>query len=166
MSVLLWGPSGCGKTEVGRVLAQRMNIAFVDADALHPRANVMKMARGDALDDIDRMPWLARVAEQLIAWRAGGRRGVVACSALRLDYRDILRGADPALTAVYLQITREIARKRLATRSGHFMPVALIDSQFETLQPPHSAEDCLVIHSTGGVEEGARLIHEAILQQY
>ena len=166
MSVLLWGPCGCGKTEVGRALAHRTGVAFVDADALHPRANVIKMGRGDALDDADRMPWLARVAEQLVAWRAGDTRGVVACSALKLDYRDILRAADPALTAVYLRISREIARERLETRSGHFMPVSLIDSQFEALQPPHFDEACLVIDSTDGVEEGARLIHEAIRQQH
>lgn len=166
MSVLVWGPSGCGKTEVGRRLAQLMDVAFVDADSLHSPANLVKMARGNALDDADRAPWLGRVVAQLTDWRATGLRGVIACSALKLDYRDMLRAADPALAAVYLRITPAIARERVKSRNGHFMPVALIQSQFETLQPPTLDEPCLIIDSTGGVEEDARLIHEAICQQH
>lgn len=163
MTVLIWGVSGCGKTEVGRTLARLSSAVFVDADDLHPPESIAKMARGEPLDDADRAPWLARAAAQLACWRDERRAGVMACSALRRAYRDTLRAADPDLRAVLLRITPDLARGRLSRRTGHFMPVALVDSQFATLERPAPDERCLIIESTGGIDHDARRI-DALLR--
>jgi gluconokinase len=133
MLVTVMGVSGCGKTTVGAALAQRLRVSFVDADDLHPPANVAKMSAGTPLDDADRLPWLRAVG----AWLAehAGSGGVTSCSALRRSYRDILREVAPEQVFVHLAGDREVIARRVAGRPGHFMPVALVDSQFATLEP-------------------------------
>ncbi|CAN5124393.1 gluconokinase [soil metagenome] len=128
------GVSGSGKTVVGESLAARLGIRFVDADALHPAANVAKMAAGHPLTDDDRWPWLDAVGAVL----AGGPV-VVACSALKLAYRDRLRQAAPDLALVYLSAPRDVLVERMTHRT-HFMPVTLLDSQLATLEPPTADE--------------------------
>lgn len=133
------GVSGCGKTAVGTLLANRLSATFIDGDDLHPPENVRKMAAGIALDDGDRRPWLDQIAEKLSASRQSGGTLVVACSALRESYRERLRRGDPALHLVWLHGPSDLLRERLAGRSGHYMPPALLDSQLATLEPPHDA---------------------------
>jgi gluconokinase len=130
------GVSGAGKSTVGAALAQRLGVPFMDADALHPPANVAKMAAGEPLDDDDRYPWLETVGE----WLAGHPAGVVSCSALKRQYRDQLRAACPRVEFLHLSGSAEMIGRRLAGRPAHFMPAALLRSQFETLEPLGAAE--------------------------
>lgn len=141
LRLVLMGVSGCGKSSVGMALADRLGIAFVDGDDLHPAANVAKMRAGIALTDDDRWPWLDRVAAVL----AQDAPVIVACSALRRAYRDRLReGVGAPLSIVYLAGSRQTIAARMAARSGHFMPTALLDSQFATLEPPDRAEALVI----------------------
>lgn len=143
------GVSGSGKTTIGRDLAARLGWEFLEGDALHPPANVTKMAAGTALEDADRWPWLRAIAACIGAWRARGASGVVACSALKRSYRDILIGARPDVRLIYLQGSRDVIAARLAARQGHFMPPALLDSQFRTLEEPGADENPIAV-SIGG----------------
>jgi carbohydrate kinase (thermoresistant glucokinase family) len=126
------GVSGSGKSTVGTALAQRLGVPFADADTLHPPANIAKMATGDPLDDDERYPWLERVGEWLASHRDGG---VVSCSALKRKYRDQLRAHCPEVEFLHLGGSPELIGSRLAARTGHFMPAALLRSQFDTLEP-------------------------------
>lgn len=126
------GVSGSGKSTVGAALARRLAVPFVDADTLHPPANIAKMTAGEPLDDDDRRPWLERVGE----WLADHRDGAVAsCSALKRKYRDQLRAHCPEIEFLHLAGSPELIGGRLAARSGHFMPAALLRSQFDALEP-------------------------------
>lgn len=133
------GVSGCGKSTVGSLLAARLGLAFVDADSLHPASNVAKMARGIALTDDDRWPWLDAVAAELSAGSV-----VVACSALRRRYRDRIRLAAPALHLVYLRGDALLVLDRMTGRE-HFMPPSLLASQLTTLEPPAPDEAAVVV---------------------
>lgn len=124
------GVSGCGKSSLGAALAAALALPFTDADDLHPAANRAKMAAGQPLTDADRWPWLQAVGAVL----AGGA-GVVACSALRRTYRDRLREAAGPVQFLHLVAPRKVIAQRLAARRGHFMPLALLDSQLATLEP-------------------------------
>lgn len=126
------GVSGSGKSTVGAALAQRFSVPFVDADALHPPASIAKMAAGEPLTDDDRYPWLEDVGEWLADHRDGG---VVSCSALKRKYRDQLRAHCPSLKFLHLNGSPELIGARLAARRGHFMPRALLQSQFDDLEP-------------------------------
>lgn len=142
--VVVMGVAGCGKSTVGSLLAARLGLRFVDADDLHPPGNVTKMAAGTPLTDGDRLPWLGRVAEVLRAGADAGAPVVVACSALRRTYRDALRrGGD--LAFVHLHGDRDLLAGRIAARTDHFMPPALLDSQLATLEPVASDETGLVV---------------------
>jgi len=132
--VVVMGVSGCGKSTVGELLARHLGVPFLEGDGVHPAANVARMAAGHPLDDEARIPWLDRIG----AWLAldlpdGG--GVAACSALARRYRDRLRAAAPATWFLHLDVDRETVTARMGARRGHFMPVSLIDSQLETLEP-------------------------------
>jgi gluconokinase len=126
------GVSGSGKSTVGVALARRLGVPFVDADTLHPPANIAKMTAGEPLDDKDRYPWLENVGEWLASHRDGG---VVSCSALKRKYRDQLRAHCPRVEFLHLSGSPELIGGRLAARSGHFMPAALLRSQFDALEP-------------------------------
>ena len=144
IAVAVIGVTGAGKTTVGRLLAAQVGAAFVDGDDLHTDAARAKMRSGVPLSDDDRWPWLDRVGETLASGLAARRSTVVACSALRKVYRDRLRAAvGPALRFVYLAATPEAMRQRVASRSGHYMPAALVDSQFATLEPPRGEGDVI-----------------------
>jgi gluconokinase len=145
-SVAVCGVSGSGKTTVGQALAARLGWEFTDGDDLHPPANVGKMRAGIPLTDEDRRPWLDAVGAVL----ARGAR-VVACSALRRAYRDRLRAAAPDAAFVMLDAPREVLAERMAERRGHFMPVALLDSQVATLERPTADEDVLSVDATAEV---------------
>ncbi|ANY09820.1 gluconokinase [Pseudonocardia sp. HH130630-07] len=127
------GVSGSGKSTVGTALAERLGAAFTDADGLHPAANVAKMRAGTPLTDTDRAPWLDLVGARLA--EGAGHGVVVACSALRRSYRDRLRGHAPDTVFVHLTGARDVLAARMGARTDHFMPAALLDSQFATLEP-------------------------------
>ena len=141
--LVLMGVSGCGKSTVAGLLAGRLGWDFEEGDDLHPAANVDKMASGHPLDDEDRWPWLANVAEWIGEHTDAGRPGIVTCSALKKSYRDVLRGE--RVVFVYLAGTREQIARRLATRHGHYMPASLLDSQFDALEPPAPEEDSITV---------------------
>lgn len=139
MVVIVMGVSGSGKTTVGSTLAAVLGWRFLDADDLHPVANVTKMAAGVPLTDADRWPWLERLHEELKAALARGESVVVACSALKKAYRRYLE-VDVARTRwVFLSAPREVLAERLRDRPGHFMPPSLLGSQLDTLEPPEGA---------------------------
>ena len=135
---VLMGVSGCGKSSVGEALVKRVGIAFIDGDALHPQTNIDKMASGQPLDDQDRAPWLAEVGRALAL--AEGPV-VVGCSALKRKYRDWIRSvAKEDVGFLHLAAPKEVLAKRVSKREGHFMPPALLDSQFAALEPLQASE--------------------------
>jgi len=145
MIVVLMGVSGSGKTTVSALLAAAMHAKFQEGDDLHPAANVQKMHSGQPLDDADRMPWLHAIAGVIDEWRASGQSGVLTCSALKRAYRDIIIGDRPDVTLVYLKGSKELIARRMASRHEHFMPVALLDSQFATLEEPTADERPILV---------------------
>jgi carbohydrate kinase (thermoresistant glucokinase family) len=138
MTVLLMGVSGSGKSTVGPALAAELNWPFLDADTLHPPANVAKMASGIPLTDADRWPWFDRIVAEMRRYAAAGKNVVIACSALKQAYRDRLASGG-SLRVVYLKGDAETIAPRLAERRGHFMPLSLLASQFATLEEPDNA---------------------------
>lgn len=143
------GVSGSGKSTVGAALAQRLRVPFVDTDALHPPANIAKMAAGEPLDDDDRYPWLERVGEWLARHPDGG---VASCSALKRKYRDQLRAHCPRVGFLHLRGSSELIRSRIAARTGHFMPAELLRSQLHALQPLGADEAGVTVDICQGVE--------------
>lgn len=141
MPIVVMGVSGCGKTSVGALLASELGRPFLDADDLHAPAAVDKMAAGIPLDDEDRRPWLDRVGARL----ADDERLVVACSALKRSYRDRLRSAARDVYFLHLTGTPVLLRRRTMTRSGHFMPPSLLESQLAALDPLGADERGAVI---------------------
>ncbi|AIY01123.1 thermoresistant glucokinase family carbohydrate kinase [Arthrobacter sp. PAMC 25486] len=140
--IVVMGVSGCGKTTIGALVAHELGLPFTDGDSLHPVANIAKMAAGIPLDDGDRAPWLEIVGREL----AGSANGlVVACSALKRSYRDMIRAQAPDAVFLHLDGSREVLGSRLEGRSGHFMPTTLLDSQLATLEPLDADERCAVI---------------------
>ncbi|MEV0412841.1 gluconokinase, GntK/IdnK-type [Streptomyces sp. NPDC050448] len=125
---------------------------FLEGDDLHSAANIAKMAAGRSLDDTDRVPWLRTLTDRIRQSSRAGRRLVVACSALKRAYRDELRGAAPGVWCVYLALDRDTARARVSRRTGHFMPVRLVDSQFETLEPLEPDEPGATVDATADPE--------------
>jgi gluconokinase len=132
LPVVVMGVTGSGKSTVGAALAQRLHVPFADADAFHPQANIRKMSAGEPLDDEDRYPWLDAVGEWLARHRDGG---VMACSALKRKYRDQLRAHCASTVFLHLSGSEELIGGRQASRLDHFMPPALLKSQFDTLEP-------------------------------
>ena len=134
--VVVIGVSGSGKTTVAKLLATALFCQFQEGEALHPAGNVEKMRAGVALTDADRAPWLKKIAEVIDGWRNRGESAVLACSALKRSYRNIIIGDRPGVALVYLSGSQDLIRRRMAGRRGHFMPAALLDSQFAALEEP------------------------------
>jgi len=143
--VIIMGVSGCGKSTVGALLAQRLGWEYEDADWFHPASNVDKMQAGIPLTDEDRWPWLATVAARIDKVRRSGGHGVIACSALKRRYRDVLIGDRADVRLVYLKGDETLIARRLATRHEHFMPRSLLHSQFVALEEPGSDENPIVV---------------------
>jgi gluconokinase len=148
--VLVMGVSGAGKTSVGAALARRLAFGFLDADDLHPAANIDKMRAGEPLSDADRAPWLAAVR----AWIDQRQTpAVVACSALKRRYRDLLRKGRPAMPLVYLKGDEALIARRLEARRGHYWPASLLASQFADLEPPAADEAPIIVDIDQPLEE-------------
>jgi len=140
MIVIVAGVSGSGKSTVGAMLAGRLGWRFADADTFHSAANIAKMRAGIPLSDEDRWPWLKAISAWMDELIARGEQAVLACSALKRSYRDLLLGGRPSARMIFLAVDREVLAKRLAARHGHFFPGQLLDSQFAALEPPQPGE--------------------------
>lgn len=151
--VIVMGVSGCGKSTVAALLAGRLGWAFVEGDALHPPANVAKMSQGIPLTDEDRLPWLAEIARTIQAWRAAGQPGVVACSALKRDYREVIADQAQDLRFAYLRGSFPLIAQRLTARQGHYMPPSLLESQFATLEEPAADEPVITLDTCESAEQ-------------
>jgi carbohydrate kinase (thermoresistant glucokinase family) len=147
--IVVMGVSGSGKTTVGTALAERVGGVFLDADDLHPAANVHKMSQGIPLNDADRAPWLDIVGKEIRKRQGEGRTVVMACSALKRKYRERIRAEEPAAFFVLLTGTREELERRMQARHGHFMPASLLDSQLDTLEPLGSNEHGATVNIHG-----------------
>jgi gluconokinase len=134
--VCVMGVSGAGKTVVGTLLADALAVPFLEGDALHPPENVRRMAQGISLTDDDRRGWLRAIADRIAQARRARSGLVVACSALKRAYRDVLRGADGELQFAHLTGDAGLIRQRMGQRVGHYMPASLLDSQLATLEVP------------------------------
>jgi gluconokinase len=161
-ALVVMGVSGSGKTTLAAMLAGRLGWPYRDADDFHPAANVLKMSSGRPLTDEDRAPWLAAIARWIDDQRAAGGHAIVACSALKRAYRDVLIGGRDDVRLVFLQGDRALVGARMAARRDHFMPTALLDSQFATLEAPTPDEQPVVVHVGGAPEEIVAAILSAL----
>jgi gluconokinase len=158
---VVMGVSGSGKTTIAVLLSAALGCQFQEGDDLHPAANIEKMHSGIPLTDADRLPWLRKIAEEIGIWCARGESGVLTCSALKRSYRDIIIGGRPGVTLVYLKGSHDLIRRRMAARHEHFMPVALLDSQFATLQEPSPDEQPITVDVGGRPAEiVAEIVHQ------
>jgi len=156
---LITGPAGCGKSTVAQFIAKAMNLPYIEGDEYHPQSNVDKMAQGIPLTDADRWDWLTLLREEAIDRLSSGDQGVVlACSALKRKYRDVIRVApyydhNVLLHFIYLHASEEVLLKRVRSRQGHFMHANMVHSQFAALQPPGADEmDVISIDVSGAIE--------------
>lgn len=151
--VAVIGVAGSGKTTIGMLLARRLDVPFAEADSFHSAHNIAKMTAGQPLDDQDREPWLAAIADWISAQDGRGQGGVVTCSALRRRYRDVLRAASSRLWFVHLRAGQELIARRVTARSAHFMPASLVASQFAALEPLGPDEPGVVIDASAPPEQ-------------
>jgi carbohydrate kinase (thermoresistant glucokinase family) len=154
--LLVMGVAGAGKSTLGRALAERLGWTFQEGDDLHPAANVEKMRAGIPLTDDDRAPWLAAIGRLIDGWAAEGQPGVVACSALKRRYREILRDGRPNVRIVYVAIGETLAADRVAGRSDHYYPASLVPSQFAALEPPAQDEHTIEIQAEESIDAQVR----------
>lgn len=140
-ALVVMGVSGSGKSTIAERLAARLDWKYEDGDRFHPPSNVAKMSAGQPLTDEDRGPWLQAIADEIDRLCQSGEHAVIACSALKRSYRDILVHGRHDVRIVYLDGTQPLIASRLAQRKNHFMPPGLLDSQFRTLEPPGAAEN-------------------------
>ena len=160
-AVVVMGVAGSGKSTIAEKLAERLGWIYEDGDNFHPEANVAKMSAGHPLTDDDRWPWLQSIADEIDRVSSAGGRLVIACSALKRAYRDVLVHGRRDIGIVYLDGSQALIAERLNTRKGHFMPPGLLDSQFKTLEPPAPDERPIVVSIDAPVET----IVEAIVGQ-
>jgi gluconokinase len=139
-ALVVMGAAGAGKTRIGTALADALHVSFVEGDHFHPPENIALMAAGVPLTDGHRQGWLLALAQELRNARDNGQGVVVACSALKRRYRDLLRDGDDTVRFVFLATEAEVLRARLAARTDHYMPASLVDSQLEALEPPGADE--------------------------
>ncbi|PTE07812.1 gluconokinase [Mesorhizobium helmanticense] len=152
-AIVVMGVAGCGKSAVGEALAVRLDAVFIEGDRLHPPENVARMARGEPLTDALREGWLDAIGQRIAASVASGQGVIAACSALKRSYRERLRGFHKDIVFLYLEIDPATAKRRVASRQGHFMPASLVDSQFATLEAPAADERALTLDATGPVAD-------------
>ena len=159
--LVLMGVSGCGKSTTGARLSKLLGWPFRDADSFHPQANIDKMSQGLPLTDEDRQPWLAAIAQWIDERLAAGECGIVSCSALKRTYRRIIVGERAGVRLVYLKGNMELIGDRLSRRRNHFMPPALLRSQFDALEEPQGDERALSVP----ISLTPRRVVEAIMQE-
>lgn len=159
---VVMGVAGCGKSLIGSMVAHAIGGTYIDGDDLHPQSNIEKMSSGEPLSDEDRWPWLVAVATEL---RSIEGVGLIGCSALKESYRDIIRNnTDEAVTFIFLSGSKKLIADRMAERKGHFMPTALLDSQFATLEVPDENESVIAADIDATPEAIVKFISDKIGQ--
>jgi gluconokinase len=151
-ALVVMGVSGSGKSTIADHLAKRLGWRYEDGDRFHPPDNVAKMSAGHPLTDEDRWPWLRAIADEIDRLAASGEHAVIACSALKRAYREILVHGRDDIRIVFLDGTLDLIAERLAVRKGHFMPPGLLASQFRTLEPPGAGERPIIVSIDAPVE--------------
>ena len=160
-ALVVMGVSGSGKSTIADKLAERLSWRYEDGDRFHPASNVAKMSAGHPLTDEDRWPWLQAIADEIDRVCGAGERAVIACSALKRTYRDILVHGRNDVRIIFLNGTKDLIAGRLAARKGHFMPPGLLDSQFRTLEPPGANENPVTV----SIDASADAIVDDIVRQ-
>jgi gluconokinase len=160
-ALIVMGVSGSGKSTVADALGRRLGWRFEDGDRFHPSSNVAKMSAGQPLSDEDRWPWLNAIADEIERTCNAGEHIIIACSALKRTYRDVLLRGRNDVRFVFLKGTQDLIAGRLARRKGHFMPPELLASQFRTLEPPDGTEHNVTVSIDASVEA----IVEDVLRQ-
>ena len=161
-SVVLMGTAGAGKSTVMAALAERLGWPTLEGDSVHPAGNVAKLAAGVPLTDADRRPWLEAISAWIGDRERERRSSIVTCSALRRSYRDLLRRGHPWIWFVHLDVSRAILEDRMASRSGHFMPATMLESQLATLEPLEPGEPGSVLAADGPPGELAERIIDTL----
>lgn len=151
-AMIVMGVSGSGKSTVADKLAERLDWTYEDGDRFHPASNVAKMSAGQPLTDEDRWPWLQAIADEIDRVCKAGEHAVIACSALKRAYREVLVHGRHDVRIIYLDGTQALIASRLAARKGHFMPPGLLASQFKTLEPPDNSENPVTVSIDASVE--------------
>lgn len=151
-ALVLMGVSGSGKSTIADKLAERTGWKYEDGDRFHPPSNVAKMSAGHPLTNEDRWPWLQAIAAEIDRACGAGEHVVIACSALKRAYRDVLVHGRDDVRIIYLEGTQALIADRLAHRKHHFMPPDLLDSQFKALQPPEASENAVTVSIDAPVE--------------
>jgi gluconokinase len=162
MILVVAGVAGSGKTTIGRLMAGRLHCEFADGDAFHPQANIEKMEAGTPLTDEDRWPWLRAIVAWMDARAVAGESAVVACSALRRAYREVLLSGSAGARMVFLVVPLGADEARLAHRAGHFFPQALLESQFATLELPEPPEPVHLVPAVGTPQQTVDRVMEAL----
>lgn len=151
-ALVVMGVSGSGKSTIADKLAERLSWSYEDGDRFHPASNVAKMSAGQPLTDEDRWPWLQAIADEIDRVCKAGQHAVIACSALKRAYRDVLVHGRRDVRVIFLNGTKQLIASRLAMRKDHFMPPGLLDSQFETLEAPDASENPVTVSVDASVE--------------
>ncbi|MDX2320545.1 MAG: gluconokinase [Moritella sp.] len=154
-TIIVMGVSGSGKSTIGLKLAQQLGVKFIDGDDLHPKANILKMAAGQPLNDADRKPWLERIRDACFSIEKKSETGIIVCSALRKDYRDQIRDGNKAVTFIYLDGSYDLILTRMKARAGHFFSGEdMLLSQFSILELPLEDElDVLSVPIDGTIDD-------------
>jgi len=160
--LVVMGVQGSGKSTAGKAVAEHLGLGFIDGDDLHPAGNKAKMAAGNPLTDADREPWLAAVGRALAEGLEQGQARVIACSALKRRYRDLIRSHAPTVRFVHLSGAQELIAGRLSQRNHEYMPPGLLDSQFETLEPLEADEPGIRLEITRSPEDIAQAVANAL----
>jgi gluconokinase len=151
-AMIVMGVSGSGKSTIADKLAERLDWVYEDGDRFHPASNVAKMSAGQPLTDEDRWPWLQAIADEIDRVCKAGEHAVIACSALKRAYREVLVHGRNDVRIIYLDGTQALIANRLAARKGHFMPPGLLVSQFKTLEPPDKSENPVTVSIDASVD--------------
>jgi gluconokinase len=152
-SIVVMGVCACGKSTVGQQLASAIGAKFIDGDDLHPKANILKMSRGEPLNDKDREPWLERIRDAAFSLESKNETGVLVCSALKKSYRDQIRDGNSNVTFLFLDGSFELILERMRSRTGHFMKENMVKSQFDTLERPTDESQVVTVDIDATMDE-------------